>query len=142
MMQHLDNIIGQARKGADETTLGTLIKTLSIAERCYVALAADRADWLPGTYDALAAWHRLDKDWQREVSRWRGWPEEWVLESTGDNELSLARISMALDAAGVPASQLGGGDAIAERLQHLIEQRDELAVLLDESCSGKAVHHG
>lgn len=142
MMQRLDDIVRQARKDADETILVTLIRPLSTGERCYVALAADRADWLPDTYDALAVWHRLDDDWQLDVCRWRGWPEEWVSDSSGDNELNLARLSMALDAAGVPASQLGGIDAIAERLQHLIEQRDELAVLLEESCSGKAVHHG
>lgn len=67
MMQRLDDIVSQARKGADETTLDTLIRPLSTGERCYVALAADRADWLPDTYDALAAWHRLDDDWQLDV---------------------------------------------------------------------------
>ena len=128
MMQRLDYIVHQALKGADDALMVALIHPLSTGERCYIALAANRADWLPDTYDALAAWHRLDDDWQLGLCRWRGWPEEWVVEK--ESELALSRLSMALDAADIPVSTLQGADALAERLQYLIEERDRLRLVL------------
>ncbi|MDQ7733809.1 hypothetical protein QT231_13935 [Halomonas sp. SpR1] len=139
MTQRLDYIVRKAINGADETIMDALINSLSISERCYVALAANREDWLPDTYDTLAAWHRLDDDWKLGLCHWRDWPEEWVVER--ENELNMARLSMALDAAGIPVSTLPGAEAIIERLQYLIEERDRLRLVLDGVVGQEEARH-
>lgn len=137
MNARLEQIIDALRRGVDPAEEADLVGVLSTGERCFVALSARRLDLLPMAYHhPVEAWHRLDSDWQRGVCRHNDWPESWASTTRLEIAVDLHRLRMALDAAGIPASTLPGADAIAERLQYLIEERDGLRLQI-EGTSGE-----
>ncbi|WP_445005167.1 hypothetical protein [Halomonas mongoliensis] len=137
MNARLEGIVDTLRCGVSAEQEADLVGVLSTGERCYVALAARRADLLPEAYwHPVEAWHRLDADWQRAVCRHNDWPESWVSTTRLEIAVNLHRLRIALDAAGVPASTLQGAEGIAERLQYLVEERDGLQLQLESRMPG------
>ena len=133
MNQRLDCIVDAACSGATEIRLADSVGVLSTGERCYVALATQRYEWLPEAYnDPIEAWQRLGPEGQRAVCHWRDWPSSWASGSEDGLAGALHRLGFALDDAGVPPSSRPGLDAVVERLQHLVEQRDALRLWLEE----------
>ncbi len=137
MNPRLEDIVGTLRQGVGREKEGELVGVLSTGERCYVALAAHRNDLLPAAYHhPVEAWHRLDADWQRALCRRNDWPASWASPTRLEIAVDLHRLRLALDAADIPASTLPAGEALAERLQYLIEERDGLRMRLDNGAAG------
>ncbi len=75
MSEPLHAIVKQILDNDDEK----LVRLLSINERCFVAIAANRYDLLPSIYrDPIEAWYRLGRHEQVGVCVWRGWPRNYV----------------------------------------------------------------
>ena len=140
MNARLEHIVDTLRRGVSAEQEAELVGVLSTGERCFVALAASRADLLPDAYhNPIEAWHRLDADWQRVVCRHLGWPDSWASTTRLEIAIDLQRLQFALDDAGIPASTLRGIDALAERLQYLIEERDGLQMQVESGASANSV---
>ena len=137
MNARLEGIVDTLRRGVRPEQEAELVGVLSTGERCFVALAARRADLLPAAYHhPVEAWHRLNADWQRAVCRHNDWPDSWASTTRLEIAIDLHRLRIALDDAGIPASTLQGADAIAERLQCLIEERDGLRMQVESLFTG------
>jgi hypothetical protein len=77
MNEILDDLVEHIRAGGDPDALGGL----STGQRCFVALAAQRYDLLPATYDdPIEAWQRLEPEWRIGVCHWREWPRSYVYD--------------------------------------------------------------